>query len=293
MLDMDYIHSGASTKKEYILVSSDNKAADSASSTDFTLRMLVPIKNVIKTDLIQVSMEYNVANIRQGATLGADNSFSIGDGNGEVDGEGSVSGGTTSAITIEEGLYTVDVLANWLQEQLTIVKGAGWAVFYGVNSHLMIQYTAQATGEVSSNRVITCGSAVLSRTLGLLSATDFSSTYGALEPQFAANEGLHGTYRWLFPHPVHLSGIYPYLFIQSRALGTDIRVANGNLGFWRMLLNDQVNYSIAQTNNRVDAYINSPKTLQDIDIKLVYPDGTPVNNNGGRFTLLLEIVRIV
>ena len=292
MLDMDSLHSGASTKKEYILVSSDSRAADSVSTTDFTLRMLVPIKNVIKTDLIQVSMEYNVANIRQGASPGADNSFSVGDGNGTVNGDGSVSGGTSSGVTIEEGLYTVDVLANWLQQQLTIVNGAGWAVFYGVNAQLMIQYTAQAS-EVSSNRAITCGSAVLSRTLGLLSATDFSSTYGSLEPQFAPNEGLFGTYRWLFPHPVQLSGIYPYLFIQSRALGTDIRVANGNLGFWRMLLNDQVNYSLAQTNNRVDAYINAPRTLQDIDIKLVYPDGTAVNNNGGRFTLLLEIVRIV
>ena len=282
----------AAAKKEYILVSSDNRSADSISTTDFTLRMLVPIKNVIKTDLIQVSMEYSVANIRQGATPGADNSFSIGDGNGEVDGEGSVSGGTTSAITIEEGLYTVDVLANWLQEQLTIVKGAGWAVYYGVNSHLMIQYTAQAAGEVSSNRVITCGSAVLSKTLGLLPSTSLVS-FGVLAPVFTDTEGLYGTYRWQFPHPVQLSGIYPYLFIQSRALGTDIRVANGNLGFWRMLLNDQVNYALAQTNNRVDTYINTPITLQDIDIKLVYPDGTPVNNNGGRFTLLLEIVRIV
>jgi hypothetical protein len=281
----------AATKKEYILVSSDNRAADSVSTTDFTLRMLVPIKNVIKTDLIQVSMEYSVANIRQGAAPGADNSFSIGDGNGVEEG-GSVSGGTTSAITIEEGLYTVDVLANWLQEQLTIVKGAGWAVFYGVNSHLMIQHTAQAAGEVSSNRVITCGSAVLSKTLGLLAASSFVS-FGVLAPVFTASEGPYGTYRWLFPHPVQLSGIYPYLFIQSRALGTDIRVANGNMGFWRMLLNDQVNYALAQTNNRVDTYINTPITLQDIDIKLVYPDGTPVNNNGGRFTLLLEIVRLV
>ena len=289
MLDMS---GGGATKKEYILVSSDNRAADSVSTTDFTLRMLVPVKNVIKTDLIQVSMEYNVANIRQGASPGADNSFSLGDGNGTVNGDGSVSDGTSSAVTIEEGLYTVDVLASWIQEQLTIVNGVGWAVFYGVNAKLMIQYTAQAA-EVSGNRKITCGSATLSRTLGLLSAADFTSTYGALEPVFNASEGHHGTYRWHFPHPVQLSGIYPYLFIQSRALGTDIRVANGNLGFWRMLLNDQVNYSLTQTNNRVDAYTNTPLTLQDIDIKLVYPDGTTVNNNGGRFTLLLEIVRLV
>jgi hypothetical protein len=46
-------------------------------------------------------------------------------------------------------------------------------------------------------------------------------------------------------------------------------------------------------NNRVDTYTDVPKVLQDIDIKLVYPDGTTVNNNGGRFTLLLEIVRQV
>lgn len=282
----------AAAKKEYVLVSSDNRAADSVSTTDFTLRMLVPIRDVIKTDLIQVSMDYNVANIRQGTSAGADNSFSIGDGNGTVNGDGSVSGGTSSSIVIEEGLYTLDVLANWLQGQLTTVQGAGWAVFYGINRHLTLQYTAQASGEVSSNRVITCGSAVLSKTLGLLAASSLVS-FGVLAPVFTASEGRHGTYRWHFPHPVQLGGIYPYLFIQSRALGTDIRVANGNMGFWRMLLNDQVNYALAQTNNRVDTYINTPITLQDIDIKLVYPDGTPVNNNGGRFTLLLEIVRLV
>ena len=60
-----------------------------------------------------------------------------------------------------------------------------------------------------------------------------------------------------------------------------------------MLLNDQVNYALNMVNNRVDTYTNEPLTLQDIDIKLVYPDGMPVINNGGRFTLLLEIVRLV
>jgi hypothetical protein len=284
---------GSNTKKEYILVSSDYRAADSVSTTDFTLRMLVPIKNVIKTDLIQVSMDYNVANIRQGASPGADNSFALGDGNGTVGEGGVVSGGTSSAIGLEEGLYTIDVLASWIQEQLTIVNGAGWAVFYGIDAKLMIAYTVQEAGDVPENRELTCGSVVLSKTLGLLSPGDFVSTSGSVAPNVSLNEGDHGTYRWYFPFPVQLSGIYPYLFIQSRALGTDIKVANGNLGFWRMLLNDQVNYSLSETNNRVDAYTNTPITLQDIDIKLVYPDGTTVNNNGGRFTLLLEIVRLL
>ena len=65
----------APTKKEYILVSSDNRALDSVSTTDFTLRMLVPITKVIKTDLVQVSMDYNVANVKA-----PDNEFSIGNG---------------------------------------------------------------------------------------------------------------------------------------------------------------------------------------------------------------------
>ena len=62
MLDMD-IHPGRQ-KKEYILVSSDNRAPDSVSTTDFILRLPVPINKVIKTDLVQVAMDYNVANIK-------------------------------------------------------------------------------------------------------------------------------------------------------------------------------------------------------------------------------------
>lgn len=284
--------SGGTTKKEYILVSSDNRAADSVSTTDFTLRMLVPITNVVKVDLIQVSMDYNVANIREGVSPGADNSFAIGNGNGELQEDLSVVGGTTSYVILEEGLYTVDVLANWIQDQLGIILGAGFSVYYNAGYKLMIELTKQTPLDVAQNRDIFCGSNTLCKTLGLLepASTDPSAT---ITPVYTDLEGLHGVYRWYFPFRVQLSGIYPYVFIQSRALGTDIRVANGNMGYWRMLLNDQVNYSLTQTNNRVDTYTNAPIVLQDIDIKLVYPDGTNVNNNGGRFTLLLEIVRIV
>ena len=89
------------------------------------------------------------------------------------------------------------------------------------------------------------------------------------------------------------TGKPPYFFIQSRALGTDIQMANGNIGFWRMLKLDEVNGGVLQPTNRVDSYVNEPTTLQDIDIKVVYPDGTVVDNGGGRLTLLLEIVRLL
>jgi len=237
--------------------------------------MLVPIKNVIKTDLIQVSMDYNVANITS-----PDNFFTIGDG-----------GLTSSYVVIEEGLYTIDVLASWLQQQLTTELGPGITVYYTVNSKLMIELKAQSNVDnIALNRLINFSSAKLSYALGISNSPIVA---GSLTPVYNGADGKYGTFRWTFPYPVQLAGIYPYLFIQSRALGTDIRVANGNLGFWRMLLNNQVDYELSMVNNRVDTYTNNPITLQDIDVKLVYPDGTVVNNNGGRFTLLLEIVRQV
>ena len=265
----------APTKKEYILVSSDNRAPDSVSTTDFTLRMLVPITKVIKTDLVQVSMDYNVANIKA-----PDNEFSIGNGTTPA---------TASSIFLEEGLYTIDVLAAWIQLQLTTELGQGFQVFYDTAGKLMIEYVIQSSTDVATNRMISCSSPTLARMLGLSNTADTVN----LSPIVKPTDGVYGSYRWSFPYPVQLTGLYPYLFIQSRALGTDIRIANGNTGFWRMLLNDQINYSLTMVNNRVDTYTDVPKVLQDIDIKLVYPDGTSVNNNGGRFTLLLEIVRQV
>ena len=269
--------SGRREKKEYILVSSDNRSADSVSTTDFTLRLAVPINDVVKTDLVQVAMDYNVANIKA-----PNNTFTI--GVGDVSGDSTV----LNTIFLEEGLYTLDVLAGWIQEQLE----EPYNVFYSVSGALMIQLelTNQASqNDTPANRMLTCNVDV-ANILGLNVASNATI---AITPSFNAVDGKFGTYQWTFPRPVQLGGIYPYLFIQSRELGTDIKVANGAMGFWRMVLNDQVNYSLTMVNNRVDTYTDVPRKLQNIDIKLVYPDGTDVNNNGGRFTLLLEIVRLV
>jgi hypothetical protein len=274
--------------KEYLLINSDERMSISNSTTDFIIQLPVPITNVVKTDLIQVSMDYNVANITQGEGLGANNSFTVGNGNGTLE-DGALLGGTSSTIILEEGLYTVDVLASWIRGQLVLTMGPGWEVFYDTTGKLMIQYVIQEDGDVSANRVLSCGSPVLCPTLGLT----LSGGGGVIEPTLSSTDSAKGTYRWYFPYPVNLSGIYPYLFIQSRTLGTDIRTANNTLGFWRMILNDPVNYQVSMVNNRVDTYQRSAINLQQIDVRLIYPDGGVVNNNGGRFTMLLEIIRRV
>lgn len=299
MLDMD-IHPGRQ-KKEYILVSSDNRAADSISTTDFMLRLPVPINNVIKTDLVQVAMDYNVANIKDSTGNLANLVVNVGNGDTTTTFNNIIVPSTTTDILFEEGLYTVDVLASWFEQQLLKEMGPSWSVFYNTSGKLLIESPVRATADAISNRKITCANATLAYTLGLINTPTFTggALVATLLPTIVSpavgvdGTGVNGTYRWTFPYPVKLSGIYPYLFIQSRALGTDIRVANGNMGYWRMVLNDQVNYALNMVNNRVDTYTNEPLTLKDIDIKLVYPDGTPVNNSGGRFTLLLEIVRLV
>jgi len=269
--------------KEYLLLTSDEREPYSKSTTDFTVQLPVPLTNVVKTDLVQVSMDYNVANIREGASPGADNSFNIGLGN--------IS--TTTTIIFEEGLYTVDVLASWLETQLNTKaspSGGKWTVYYGINAKLMIEFVIPTSGDVISNRQITCGSRILSYTLGLSNTLDAATP---LNPILSATDGQYGTYRWFFPFPVQLNGIFPYLYLQSRALGTDMRTAKNTVGFYRMILNDPINYQVSMVNNRVDPYQKPPSALQNIDFRVLFPDGTVVNNNGGRFSVLLEIIRRV
>ncbi len=82
-----------------------------------------------------------------------------------------------------------------------------------------------------------------------------------------------------------------FFFIQSRALGTDIVTAGANNGFWRMVLFD-ANAGVSQMNNRVDRYFECPRDIQDIDIRLLLSNRTPLSTNG-TFQFLLEVIREV
>ena len=222
---------GRREKKEYILVSSDNRSSDSVSTTDFTLRLAVPINDVVKTDLVQVAMDYNVANIKA-----PNNTFTI--GIGDVSGNSAV----LNTIFLEEGLYTLDVLAAWIQEQLE----EPYNVFYNVNGALMIQLelSAQASAnDTPANRQLTCNT-VVADILGLnVVSTVVSEGYllpaptevisdpvypeititvptgppiyvppviaketQPIVPSFNAVDGKFGTYQWTFPRPVQLGG---------------------------------------------------------------------------------------
>lgn len=375
-------------RKDYVLVSSDSRNnINRTSTTDFTVSLSVPLENVVKTDIVQIIMEYNVANIvspnnafviegglsqsvatldkafpagpyttPQGVAdalalaLGSNYNVSVVDGRLNVSynavsetrltftalnsslrdalgmtaptltsdqiaaedpadtqelwvfpntpPECSVTpdndGGTFSFfaiqelvedtvstnVTIAEGLYTPGTLAEALADLLP-----GYTVQVSTANMITLEKvltTASLDDSGSSNELVVT-SATLRGILGLAQER--------LRPTFNANNGEHGTFRWTFPRPVRLSQTAPYLLLQSRELGNQILTATGDVSFYRLLLVDTTNGFVSATNNRVDTYLDAPRRIKDIDLRVLFPDKTVVNNRGGSLTLLLEVVR--
>ena len=255
-------------RKDYVLVSSDARAPGSLSTTDFTVQLALPLANVVKTDLVQCLMDYNIANV-----VAPNNLFVI------EEGVGPDTATVTNSVTIDEGLYTYDTLATELGRLLP-----GYIVRVSNSNVLTVELEL---GEIDSNdpaeRGILVTSSTLRRVLGLTSSRQ--------RPVFNAADGPHGTLRWSFPRPMVLSQTGGYMMLQSRELGNQIITSTGDVEFYRLLINDPTNNVVSMVNNRVDTYLQAPRTIKDIDVRLLFPDKTVVDNRGGSLTLLLEIVR--
>ena len=85
-----------------------------------------------------------------------------------------------------------------------------------------------------------------------------------------------------------------YFLIQSRYLGTDVVTASGVTGYWRMIPNSGLgpNGTLIYSNSREDDYLRNPRNLQDIDIKLLLPDGTIANNGIKPLRLVIEVISL-
>ena len=397
-------------RKDYVLLSSDARTADSLSTTDFTVKLTHPLENVVKTDIVQLIMDYKVANI-----VAPDNTLVIGEGsilganvydivtipgtswgmsalqsliNGQLaSGAGGMrwfvgtasmitnlddimdaalriviqfdatglstadyesrvltadsdlsaflgipigesiipslytadgttkylqwvfpsnmdaTGSTTfsspqvlqilrtpgvlepvnTTITIEQGLYTPQTL----EEELNSLLDPAYVIQVSLSGVLTITYPLTATDDPSGNRTITVSSSTLRKQLGMRTSPH------TLNPTYDSGNGPYGTFTWTFPRPMFLSQTATYLLLQSTELGTDIITATGDTGFYRLLLADPRNSVVTLVNNRVDTYLHTPRRLQNIDIRVMFPDRTVVNNRGGSLTILLEVVRSI
>jgi hypothetical protein len=234
-------------RKQYVLINSDERTANSRSSTDFTVSLREPIQNVVKTDLVNLAMDYRLANVRS-----PDNQITINVHSTFRDDVG------VSTVTLPEDQYSVPELVAALQEAL----GADHFSVVLINQTLRIEFLFPSTvllfGALDPKATfsITCSSATLRRVLGLISTT----TSGV----FTSTIGGYGGMRLTFPRPVALNGVSPFIMIQSTALGVAVKTGAG-LGFWRLVVNNAAENSLEVQNNRTDNYLEEPRRLQDID----------------------------
>lgn len=253
-------------RKQYLLISSDDRSAFSRSTTDFTVKLREPIDNVVKTDLVSIAMDYNLANIK------APNNTLV---------YQLASNGTpfqTATIEIPEDQYTASELATELYSAMDVGIGV-WDVKL-VNRHLVVEVLMTSALPTVVGR-ITVTSTSLQQTLGMTSA-DVNGT-------FISSLGAHGGLRFRFPREVRMPSTSPYILIQSRALGVKAKTVSGQ-GFYRALINDSENNKLVLENNRTNEYVDEPKRLDEIDINLAFSNGQSVDNRGSAFSFLLEIV---
>ena len=376
-------------RKQYVLINSDDRTSASRSTTDFNVVLREPINNVVKTDLVAVSMDYNMANITapnnvfytrtyaqiSPAVAGTDGYteeipaipavvvhheaveavthnevtavagwyFQAVDTEGYVLLEGysrtepaghysprtgedagdywyrqeeyvvvedtpaveaydeivspevppqsiyhdavpetpAVWGEVTSSYSIDEEQYTAAELRAKLEDLL-----GGQDGYYDVslvNRNLRIDYWFPAERTTTEERrfQFVCTNATLRSILGMVNSP--------LTGSYVATIGEFGGSRITFPRAIRLPATSPFIMIQSAELGIRTKTSSG-LGFWRALINDPSTDTMQIANNRTDDYLDEPKRLQDIDIRLGFPNGSKVDNRGAAFSILIEVV---
>ena len=267
-------------RKQYVLINSDDRTATSSSTTDFNVVLREPINNVVKTDLVAVSMDYNMANI-----TAPNNTFQIktyGELTPAVDATPAVVGEVTTNFAIDEDQYTAAELRAYLEELLGGQDGYFDVML--VNRNLRIEYWFPEAGYDDNDKrkfQFVCSNATLKTSLGM--------TGNTLTGTYISTIGEFGGSRINFPRAIRLPSTSPFIMIQSAELGIRTKTSSG-LGFWRALINDPSTDTLQVANNRTDDYLDEPKRLQDIDVRLGFPNGAKVDNRGAAFSILIEVV---
>ena len=264
-------------RKEYLLVSSDDRMLPTRqTTTNFICQLPNPIGNIVKTDLVSVSADYRIANI-----TAPNNSFSITYWNY------STTDIETEVIYIQEALYTNSELLVAIVQAIndtlnnTNALSVCTGILIGSVIRLELEFPQTPTTTNEQKFTITCTSPTFRVVLGMTS-TSISGTY-------ISSIGLYGGSRITMPSGITLTGLFPYFLIQSVALGNDTMTTKG-LYFWRAIVNNPYNTTLEVANNRTDDYVYAPKMIYEIDVRIIFPNGSIVDNRGGTFAFLVELV---
>jgi hypothetical protein len=266
-------------KREFVFISSKDRVPGSASTTDFTVKFQVPYQNVVKVDLIQATIDYRLANVHNVSFVIGTDTY------------------TGQKIIIEDGLYTPASLATAIERSL----GSLYQVNVGSNPFGVLSIYKPPVASSSTPSTIMMmptgygdygGGGGGSDSIFILDQASANALGSSLNATITPTSVSGGGSLWTFPSPPTLEFTDRYLFIQSTKLGNDIRTPSNTLAYKFMLLNDPIEYTLTQVNNRVDTYEQSPRFLQDVDVRLVDGTGTVLNNYDGEFAMLLEVVSL-
>jgi hypothetical protein len=198
----------------------------------------------------------------------------------------------TETITLDEDLYNrqelLEALLEKINEMLVNVNAQSTLEGLLIGGILRLDlilpvstssFPLSVVGRVFS---ITATSPAVQGFLGMSSSTRFGV--------FTSSLGSFGGMRLTMPREIVLPGLNPYILIQSGALGNDTMTTKG-LMFWRALVNDANNPTLQIANFREDTYFSPhPWRLYNIDVRIVYPDGTLLNNRNGVISFLIEVI---
>jgi hypothetical protein len=100
--------------------------------------------------------------------------------------------------------------------------------------------------------------------------------------------------KWQFPRLVKLPARPPYLLLQSQELGNNVRNAAGDVNLFHVLApQDSISRFYVDKKSESDTYYNEPRTIAEIDLAVLKPNKSVLQNNGGAVQLLLQIIQTV
>lgn len=262
-------------RKHYLLVSSDDRVIESQTTTDFICLLPVPIENVVKTDLVSVSADYRIANI-----ISPNNTFTFNFY------DFPTAAVRSEVLVIPESQYNAgELLAAMINVMEAALGSVGTSDVIGrlIGNVLQFDLLFPSATTTSTERTFSISStnATVRRLLGMTSTTRSGV--------FTAALGANGGSRLTMNTGVQLPGLFPYILIQSTALGNDTRTVSG-LTFWRALVNNATNPQLEIANNRTDEYVDEPRRLYQVDVRLIFPNGELIDNRGGVFAFIVEVV---
>jgi hypothetical protein len=264
-------------QKSYLWVSSDNRTSNSRSTTSFNLRLQTPLQNVISVEVVKAGLEYKAPNILPKGSP----SFVLND---------LVLDPSTGDPVITPTTYEFHNLVHYptpasVMEALQDILPS--YIIRLVDDALVLELPMlkTVTPTVPEDHLL------------IVEDTEFQKILGmSKDTVFPVVDDDKQVIRWSFPRSLKIPKPPPFFFIQSQELGNDVISTAGNINFFRVFVGKPLGADpsiLLDENQVISPVVTAPREINDIDVSVLLPDRTVLNNGDGSFSMLLEIVQTI